>query len=405
MLAHRNSRSPLGYVLVALAVLVFFFYHRNIVATHVTSTLRSTKISGASRAQLAPANSTLGFGGLYVVSGPGSPRRQHLEEAAAVTELNFTIPTQIAWTDEDVRNFRPEHEEESNILTGSIKAWMSHHVVLNEFLDSGLETALIFEDDVDWDIRLRTKQVPLAQQAVRNMSNSEAMFDEDAYPWGPNCDWDLLYIGHCGDFFGEAQQSVGVGHHHPEQLQDTPFVLYEDPTMQWRTDLHPFTASLLTAFRIPEQTRVVHKSQWPLCTFGYAVTREAAKQIIEEIAPAHEDPSRNLAAYDAAILTGCRDGPLKCLTVTPELFHHMEGESLIADEEQGEREVFRPPVDKAGLEQVKYRKETSNIGCGFWDGSFYYGDDADRLEFLLEEVGRKGQCLKPGRDPKTGLPV
>ena len=167
--------------------------------------------------------------------------------------------------------------------------------------------------------------------------------------------------------------------------------------MLWRTDLHPFTASILTAFRIPEQTRIIHQSKWPLCTFGYGVTRSAAERILNEIAPAHEDPSLNLIAYDAAILTGCRDGPLRCYTVTPELFHHMEGESLIADEEATERKIFRPPVDQAGYEQVRYRKETSNIGCGFFDGSFYYNGDEQRFNYLREEVGMKGRCLKSPR--------
>ena len=120
---------------------------------------------------------------------------------------------------------------------------------------------------------------------------------------------------------------------------------------------------------------------------------------MSEVAPTHEDPSRNLIAYDAAILNGCRDGPLKCYTVNPELFHHMEGESLIADEEAKERVIFRPPVDEAGLEQVKYRLETSNIGCGFFSGDFYFDGDQQKLAYLREEVGRKGRCLKNGRDP------
>ena len=46
---------------------------------------------------------------------------------------------------------------------------LSHRVVLQEFLRSGLETALILEDDVDFDIRLRSLQVPLAQFASRQL--------------------------------------------------------------------------------------------------------------------------------------------------------------------------------------------------------------------------------------------
>jgi hypothetical protein len=164
-----------------------------------------------------------------------------------------------------------------------------------------------------------------------------------------------------------------------------------------RTDLHPFTASFLTAFTVPEQTRLLHKSVWPLCTFGYAVTRRTAERLLTDLAPAHEDPSMHLTAFDAAILTACRDGMLYCYTLTPELFHHMEGESMIAGEEAKERIVVRPPVDEAGLEQVQYRHETSNIGCGFASGEFYFDGDKRRLAFVKEEVIGKGRCLKEGR--------
>ncbi|KAK4544732.1 hypothetical protein LTR36_003981 [Oleoguttula mirabilis] len=389
MPAARNARSPLTYALLALAIIVVIYYQ-----PWYSATARDSTFSRNSRS--IPANATLGFGALYVVSGPGSPRRQHLEEAAAVTELELRIPTQTAWTDEDVRNFRPADEAESRVLTGSVKAWLSHHLVLREFLASGEETALIFEDDIDWDVRLRTQQIPLAQQAAQSLSEASDL-DTKQYPWGLPTDWDLFYVGHCGDYFGDVDKGIGVGYSHPDELANTRHVLYQDPTMLPRTDLHPFTASILTAFSIPDQTRVVHQSKWPLCTFGYAITRLAAERILNEIAPAHEDPSRNVIAYDAAILGGCRDGPLRCYTVTPELFHHMEGESLIADMEATERKIFRPPVDAAGLAQVKYRKETSNIACGFFDGSFYYNGDQERLSYLREEVGRKGRCLKAGQ--------
>lgn len=388
MLAPRNARSPLTYVLLVSAIVALIYYRPWSSAAGISAFGRKSAIR--------PANATLGFGALYVVSGPGSPRRQHLEEAAAVTELALKIPDQATWTDQDVRDFRPANEADTRVLTGSVKAWLSHHLVLREFLKSGHETAVIFEDDIDWDVRLRTQQIPLAQRAAQTLSEAPDL-DTKQYPWGLPSDWDLFYVGHCGDYFGDVERGIGVGYAHPTDLATTPHVLYKDPTLLPRTDLHPFTASLLTAFNVPDQTRVVHQSKWPLCTFGYAITRHTAERILNEIAPAHEDPSRNLVAYDAAILTGCRDGPLRCYTVTPELFHHMEGESLIADMEATERQIFRPPVDAAGLEQVRYRKETSNIGCGFYDGSFYFNADQDRLAYLREQVGRQGKCLKEGR--------
>lgn len=351
-----------------------------------------------SEAVETPSNTTLGFGGVYVVSGPDSPRKRTLLEAAAVTGIDLTIPAQAAWTDDDVHNFQIANQEESKIKSGSVKAWLSHDLVLRDFIASGKETALILEDDVDWDIRLRTQQVPIAQRATRSLLNATGHL-EHRYPWGPPSAWEVLWLGHCGDYFGALGDGVGVGHHHPNTLERTQHVLAEDPTMLYHTDLHPFTASLLTAFNVPEQTRLVHQSQWPLCTFGYAVTRDSALRIIHEIAPPKEDPVRPMTAFDAAMLTGCRDGPLKCYTIQPELFHHMEGESLIAIVEQQERTIYRPPVDQAGLEQAKYRGETSNINCGFWSGDFYYDGDKDRLKELQQKVGKEGQCLKSKHSP------
>lgn len=391
----RNSRLSPTYILLAIVLCALFFYYHSSLGVGSPSLDGSSTIKGA-------ANATLGFGGLYVVSGPGSPRRQHLEQAAAVTELQLTIPEQVSWSDADISDFRWDNETESRIGVGSAKAWLSHHLVLKAFLASGLETALIFEDDVDWDIRLRTQQIPRAQKAARSL-NGAGSASATQYPWGRPRDWDLLYLGHCGDYFNDLVEKVGVGHHHPADLEKVPHVVFPDPSMPDRTDIHPFTASLLTAFSLPEQHRLLHASQWPLCTFGYAVTRTAAQKIISTVAPEKEDISRNLIAYDAALLSGCRDKgeawSINCYTVQPELFHHMEGKSIIAlQEETEEHHVFRPPVDIAGLEQVEWRHETSNIGCGFWSGEFYYLNEKE-LNYLRREVGRKGRCLKKGRDP------
>ena len=400
-----SPRLPSLYILLALGlVTIFLWYNRGFAAHSALSTAVPSVPAPSHGGGALATNGTLGFGGLYAVSGPGSPRRLRLQQAAAVTGLNITIPEQQTWTDQDVDNFRWPNREESEVKTGTVKAWLSHHVVLKAFLASGQETALIFEDDVDWDIRLRTIQVPLAQQSARTLSTASHL-DAERYPWGTPRDWDLLYLGHCGDYLNDITDGVGVGHHHPAQLDKLKHILYPDPTMPNRTDLHPYTASFLTAMAVPERTRVLHHSVWPLCTFGYAITRRTAERLLEELAPAKEDIRKHITAYDSAILTACRDGLLYCYTLQPELFHHMEGESIIADEEATERIVVRPPVDQAGYEQVVYRKETSNIGCGFFSGEFYWNEDKKMLRYLREEVVAKGRCLKEGRTRDEMHPV
>lgn len=300
------------------------------------------------------------------------------------------------------------------------------------FLNSGLETALILEDDVDWDIRLRNVQIPLAANAARTALPLKRALNPFTRPdanwrqyWGDHSAWDLLYLGHCGDYFnhvwvGESPDPLLI-------LSDVPHVVYKDPTLPARADLHPFTQRMFDALNLPMHTRAFHRSKWPLCSFGYAITRPAAERLLYDLAPAKlsEDGPR---AFDVALLHACIKGSdtpsptpwqnpsphpdvklrhkyaspgLRCWTLNSELFHHMPGDSLIAkvEEEAAGTKPGVPPVDLAGKTQVADRNETSNIGCGFWDGGFAYADgDTKRLQYLQEEVGRKGRCLKNGRD-------
>lgn len=391
-----------GFSILAFFAFLSYHFHEAIpsVRTYTGATGRSKSGSAISfDPSLPAANATLGFGGLYVVSGPLSPRRDHLLQAAAVTELHLTIPQQPSWTEADIRRWRTDNESESLVGTGSVKAWLSHRLVLQAFLQSGLETALIFEDDVDWDIRLRTQQVPLAQRAAQLLVGSTHVAAAK-YPWSNPGNWDLIYIGHCGDYFGFIDDEARAKHT-ASTLANVPHTLYEDHTMLDRRRLHPFTAEMLTAFQVPEQQRIFHKAQWPLCSFGYAVSRQGAQKILSTVAKDKEDLTQNISAYDVALLDACRDEKhLTCYTITPELFHHMDGVSLIASIESTDRQIFPPPVDAAGAEQVKLRMETSNIGCGFFSGEFYYDGDEEKLEYLKREVGRKGRCLKAKYGPQ-----
>ena len=304
---------------------------------------------------------------------------------------------------------------------------------LDRFLDSGLETALILEDDVDWDIRLRSVQIPLAASAARTLLPPARPFSPFAKAdgnhtqyWGDHGSWDLLYLGHCGDYFNEVTYEGLVPTEKPFDLSDLPHVVYQDPSLPIRSELHPFTQSLFDALKMPEHARAFHRSKFPLCSFGYAVTRPAAERLLSDLAPAKLRP-KGPRAFDVALLHACSKGSktpsptprrnpnphpdpqmrhryaspgLRCWTVNSELFHHMPGESQIAQIGQAVGEAHGiPPVDLAAQTQVYYRNETTNIGCGFWGGAFAFNDgDTERLRLLQQQVGREGKCLKDGRD-------
>ncbi|KAF2143491.1 glycosyltransferase family 25 protein [Aplosporella prunicola CBS 121167] len=353
-----------------------------------------------------PANATLGFGAVLAVSGPDSPRRSALLQAANVTGLELTVPDQPRWTEEHVDAFNKALEPtEQGTGRGSVFSWLSHANAVQWFLDSGLETALIIEDDVDWDIHLRSVQIPAAAASTRDLlassyasdSSSSSRGGNRGYYWGNPAAWDVLWVGHCGDWFQEIQDGIGrPGFHAPSNLTTVGARLFNDSSLPTRADLHPFTRDFFDALQVPEGMRFVHNSILPLCTFGYAINRPSAQRLLSEIAnsSAPLDP-----AFDMAMMHGCKYKGLRCYTVNPELFHHVLGDSLIAAVDQRE-EIFPPPVDAAGFDQTRERNETSNVACGFWSGDFAF-DSAERLEVLREEVGRKGRCLKPGRE---GMP-
>ncbi|KAI4704400.1 hypothetical protein J4E81_001466 [Alternaria sp. BMP 2799] len=421
MLASRKRPTPL--LLLFVLVLIGIWYHSRDTDRIYLQWMSSIE----SRPAKIPSNKTLGFGAVVVVSKDGSSRRKPLLQAANVTDIDLTIPTQPEWTEGDVQRFINGQEKAQK---GSILAWLGHHNALRWFLDSGLETALILEDDVDWDIRLRSVQIPLAASAARQLlpppraqhPGVNAASNHTQY-WGDQDAWDLLYLGHCGDYFDIVTEDGPKTDRQSFNLSAMPHILWQDPTLPSWINLHPFTQDLFRLLGMPEKTRVMHRAKFPLCSFGYAVTRRAAERLLNDLAPPKLKKS-GARAFDVALLHACNKGEntpsptpewqkanarsrskypspgLRCWTLNSELFHHMPGKSEIDSigEKLGEEHSL-PPVDLAAQAQVVYRNETTNIDCGFWNGAFAFDeDDTERLQFLQEKVGRQGNCLKEGKD-------
>ncbi|PSK42498.1 Procollagen galactosyltransferase 1 [Elsinoe australis] len=374
-------------LLVFSLISFFYFFLRDHGMHTAPANLDSWRPGRLDEAELRkPADSRLGFDAVVAVSPENSWRQKRLAQQANISEIELTIPLLPKWTDDDIANFTERlayGNRESAI--GSMMAWLSHHYILEWFLKSQHETLLIMEDDMDWDIRLRTVQIPRAAAAVRSLLGPATTY------WGDTKAWDIIYLGHCGDWLQKLEQ--GFDKLEPTNLTSRPHIVYQDPTLPLREDLHPFSRKFLDAMQLPERNRAIHKSGHALCTFAYAVNRRSAKKILTEIAPISRPES---FAFDDAMRSGCQHRGLKCFTVNPEIFHHMKGDSIIKQVEHLNQE-FLPPVDREGLKQTEARGETSNIDCGFWSGDFQFSD-TKQMEVLREEVGRKGRCLKPGRN-------
>lgn len=308
------------------------------------------------------------------VSRQQSPRREGLIVAANITEIDISIPIQPIWTESDVSHLRAKND--STITRGSALAWLGHLNALRAFLASDHSTALIIEDDVDWDIHLRTTQIPATAAAFRSLtSNFNVHVTDDSNYWGNTSAWDVLWLGTCGDFFL------------PNALRH-PSLTYMDPTLPQLDSLHPQTKDFFSAFNIPSQTRLLHPTVFPLCTFGYALTRPAAHRLLSDIAAREADGGT--MAYDVRVLEACRDLGMRCWSVAPELMRHLGAQSEIEDVNSGKEDLASSSGDK----KVAMGTDTANIACGVRSSEAFFTNDTERLDYLKEVVGRQGRCLR-----------
>lgn len=167
--------------------------------------------------------------------------------------------------------------------------------LLKHVVQSNLDTALILEDDVDWDVRIKSQMVLIAE-AVRTLTTHVDSDEEDpAAPYGRH--WDVLWIGSCAEAWEEGVQSV----------------LFEDETVPSRAMYHGFGKNAVE--RLPEFHRAVFWSRGPVCSFAYAVTRKGAGRLVRELGGGGNE------AFDLAMMEACRAQRLACVSVLPEVMH------------------------------------------------------------------------------------
>ncbi|KAK8058257.1 hypothetical protein PG994_008705 [Apiospora phragmitis] len=297
------------------------------------------------KATWGPRNATLGFDAILALSKGGgqSWRVQGLQAAAALSGLNVTVPPQPTWLPEMVEAFAalsPEGVPKPE--PGSAAAWLAHIDLLKYVLQSELNSALIVEDDVDWDIHIKDQMSNIAE-AVRQQTHAP---HDESNPYSSQ--WDILWIGHCGD----------------TPMPNETVSLFKDPTVLEHKRYVGFagTKSYLQA-HIPEGQRAVYRSQGAVCSYAYAVHRGGVRKVLDFV-------STGLGqAYDTKLFYGCRSGLLKCVAVTPEVMRgepaergdNAPGRMASDDGSIGGQEGGGQPDKVAVSEAEKITGTTSNI--------------------------------------------
>jgi len=223
-------------------------------------------------------------------------------------------------------------------------------------VDQNLGSALILEDDIDWDIRLKTQlqTFALASQALLSEDTQKRnhlrgnwethrpeyqkiSFPLTSLPFPPRPksspygdDWDMLWLGHCGIAFHDKPPSSRII---IPNDQTVPEAKYLKP--------HPFGSPDKFGSLYPPHTRVVHHAAGSSCSLAYALSQRGARKLLYEF---------GVKAFDKQIdfmfgefcenipdIEGTRSGIGRgesegvCITVQPPLFSHHYPEVASSD--------------------------------------------------------------------------
>lgn len=280
----------------------------------------STLAAVASQPGPGAANDTLGFGAIYVLTENTTTWRvQGLLRAANYTGLQIQVPVQKHITDKDVLAHIGSEPSEGY---GHARALLNHLSLLETFIESTHETALVFEDDVDFGVNIRS-QMSLISEAFWN--HSKQVPTPEDFSLDPYLDstWDIFWPGHFGMAFADGAQI------HP--YTD----LYALPWTHLTSQFNNYYEQM--AAEKPPAKQQLAFNVAPLATFAYAITRSHAVKLVAKL--------RKDRAYkfDNALHVDCKGLAQRCVAPVPQVFHHhqVEGEKSLSSEVGRKEEVAK----------------------------------------------------------------
>lgn len=236
-------------------------------------------------------------------------------------------------------------------------AWPSTYIALTHYIHSiveqDLSSALILEDDADWDIRIKSQLFDFAKGSRYLLNQPETK--ETHSPYGDG--WDVLWLGFCHDDI---------------PTEDPRTYLIENDISIPRPDhMHFNNPELFSNY--PNYTRIVHMVGSPICTFGYAVSHRGAQKILYALSV-----KELRGIFDNALSWWCSDHSQDsvCIDAHPSYFYQHRaagGSGKNSDINDG-----LPPMTKGETYNIRWstRLNLEQLVTGQTDYEDSYPDDA-----------------------------
>ncbi|KAK9466980.1 hypothetical protein V1512DRAFT_262819 [Lipomyces arxii] len=313
----QTKRRPLSFlVMLALGVVATAFFvllSVSLITSRNSASSQAAAIAAWHNGTLGPAsasladkayNETLGFGEVVYLS---MPQRTDRQDAMTLLGSMYNIKfTKVDGVDGNtiVDKAIPDNDW-GHLRPSEYGCWRAHADAWSRFLQSGLETALILEDDVDFDVHIHDIFRRMSMQMQRNPIRVEppTLHEKSTAPYG--LDWDMIYVGHCSDYSNKDRRDLAI--------------VFDDPAAPPRSNMIGSFIGQLEEFGVRGsdigKKRVVAPSFGPVCTAGYAITRRGAQRLLLNFSYLGLD-----AAIDIDILRKLQAGKLRGYTVTPNVF-------------------------------------------------------------------------------------
>lgn len=191
---------------------------------------------------------------------------------------------------------------------------------------------------MDWDVRLKT-QLEQAATGAREIFKSNTNNNTPHSPYGD--DWDILWLGHCGEVFPETLDENKNRPASELQRMKHKHTISNDATVP-----PPHVVTGFQDFAASPHTRWVHVTGAPICTFAYALSQRGARKVLyalsvdglrgafdnqlagicrRAVAAAADDDGKREVEVE-----GDRGLDAKCVTVTPPLFFHHKAKGPVS---------------------------------------------------------------------------
>jgi GR25 family glycosyltransferase involved in LPS biosynthesis len=227
------------------------------------------------------ANATLDFGKIYVLNlETREDRHDEMALIAAASGLELTFVPGVNSKTLEMQSLPDVYGTQYIILEpGHLACYRGHANIWRKMIEDDVETALIMEDDIDWDLNVR-EITPRVKEAVGRITKTENPFSNTPGTFflvRLIVAWDILYLGTCYEqYFDHMEYDASNASEIFAEVLGDEENLFRD-MYDWVEEL------VVNYFNESTPRRVVVKAKNPVCTHGYAVTQRGARKLLLEL--------------------------------------------------------------------------------------------------------------------------